>query len=293
MQNPLEKKLPHPVLFRLIQLATVSVFLGRAYQHLFWDAPYREILWDPFWSGYIVENIFGIPWDDFAQNQSVDATISKLVIGIGFFYLACAVVAIFIKCLGKWGRGLMLIGSFALFVLALAYTKEHFYHFGQFFEYSLQICSPVFLVWLLSRGPFHMLIGAMKLNIALTFICHGLYAIGYYPVPGLFLSMTIHVFGTDAAQTATFLKVAGVLDFAVALGIFLPARASKWILLYAVIWGGATAMARIVGNFYWQFPLESLHQWTSEAVYRFPHFLIPAALWWYYRNNGSVYEEKT
>ena len=39
----------NPVL--LLQWATIGVFAGRAYQHLFWDAPYREVIWDPDLSG--------------------------------------------------------------------------------------------------------------------------------------------------------------------------------------------------------------------------------------------------
>ncbi len=262
-----------------MQLATVAVFAGRAYQHLFWDAPYREVIWDPYWSAWIVESVFGLSWDEFARNPAVDAGIRSVIFGLGVFYLLCALTAVFVKKTGRRGRGLMIAGSAALVLLAVAYTKARFYHFGQFFEYTLQFSSPLFLVYLLGNGLTRRLILSMKIAIALTFTCHGLYALGYYPVPGLFMSMTIHILGTDASQTLFFLKTAGILDFLVAIGIFLPAKFSRWFLLYAIFWGGATALARILGNFYWQFPLDSLHQWAYEAVYRFPHFLIPAAVW--------------
>jgi hypothetical protein len=217
-------------------------------------------------------------WDEYARNPAVDAAISRLVYGLGWFYLICALAAAFISRLGRWGRALMVAGSIGLVFLALAYTKDRFYHFGQFFEYALQFGSPLFLIFLLKHGITDRLVLTMKIATSLTFTCHGLYAIGYYPVPGLFMSMTIHILDTDAAQTIMFLKTAGILDYLVAVGIFLPARFSRWFLLYAVFWGAATAAARVLGNFYWQFPLDSLHQWVYEMVYRFPHFLIPASL---------------
>lgn len=285
-RKPLEKQ-QNTIVFRLVQGAAVAVFAGRAYQHLFWDAPYREILWDPRWTGWVVEEVLGMSWHSFAQNPSVDAVVQKVIQGLGVFYLLCCVVAVFINRLGRWGRAMMVVGSAMLVLLAAAYAKDHFYHFGQFLEYALQFGSPLFLIWMLRHGPQPQLLASMKIAIALTFTCHGLYAVGFYPVPGLFMSMTVHILGTDAAQTLLFLKTAGIMDFVVSVGIFLPWPISRILLVYATFWGLATSMARVVGNFYWQFPVESLHQWAYEAVYRFPHFLIPAAVWWALRSEES------
>jgi hypothetical protein len=118
----------------------------------------------------------------------------------------------------------------------------------------------------------------MKVAVALTFACHALYALGYYPRPGYYTEMTMNILGLENSGAIQFLLAAGLLDFVVAVGIFMPAQWSKWILLYAVFWGFATAMARIVGNFYMDFPLDSLHQWAYQAVFRFPHFLVPLLL---------------
>ena len=75
------------------------------------------------------------------------------------------------------------------------------------------------------------------------------------------------------------LQVAGVLDFVLAVLIFIPGKAARWALAYAVLWGLATSVARVWANVYWEFPLESLHQWLFESVMRLPHALIPLALW--------------
>ncbi|MEK7258126.1 MAG: hypothetical protein AAB316_25445, partial [Bacteroidota bacterium] len=85
--------------------------------------------------------------------------------------------------------------------------------------------------------------------------------------------------GVDEQGAKLFLNVVGVLDFVVGAGIFLPEKWARPVLLYAAAWGLATAWARIAGNFYWQFPLSSLHQYLFETVFRLPHFLVPMALY--------------
>jgi hypothetical protein len=42
-----------------------------------------------------------------------------------------------------------------------------------------------------------------------------------------------------------------------------------------------TAVARIYTNFYIDFWWESILQWMPHTLYRMPHFLIPAATWWW------------
>ncbi len=276
--------------FRILQIAAVSVFAGRAYQHIFWDAPYREILWDPVYTGWLVEHFTSLSWETYVTHPKGDLMIQGLIRGQGVFYVFCAIVAALIHRLPKWCRWLLMLGAFNLMVLALIYMKDKFYHFGQFFEYSLQFATPVFLyIALRSQTITDSLIRWMKIAIALTFACHGLYAIGYYPRPESFMTMTQSILGLDATATKWYLNTAGVLDYVVAFGIFLPYR--KLVLaslLYASFWGLLTTLARIIGNFYWDFPLESLHQWVFEAVFRFPHFLIPLAVWVLIKQGGVV-----
>jgi hypothetical protein len=46
-------------------------------------------------------------------------------------------------------------------------------------------------------------------------------------------------------------------------------------------------MARLLGNFYSDFIIRSLHQNTFEMLYRLPHGLIPLLLL-YMHNKGSI-----
>ena len=92
----------------------------------------------------------------------------------------------------------------------------------------------------------------------------------------MFVDMVINIFQFSEVHAKLFLKIAGVLDFLVAILIFIP-RISTYALLYAALWGGLTALARTWANFYWSFPLESLHQHLYETIYRLPHMLVPLA----------------
>ena len=93
------------------------------------------------------------------------------------------------------------------------------------------------------------------------------------------MTMTGNLLGLSGQSAIRFLNIMGIMDFIMAIGIFLPNKYGKWALMYCVVWGFLTSMARVFGNFYWEYPMESLHQWVYEAVYRAPHFLIPLWAW--------------
>jgi hypothetical protein len=273
----------YQIIFRIVQISAVAVFLGRAYQHLFWDAPFRALFWEDGWMQWLVESTTDMSWKEYATSPAVNQHIENIVIAHGYFYLFCALVAVFIKQLPKWAGKILILGSIALIFLATLYMKEKFFHLGQFFEYSLQFLSPVFLYFLVHREKLKPRVWLlMKVAIALTFTCHGLYALGYYPRPGVFTTMTMNILGVEENTAISFLQIAGILDFVISLGIFLPWRFAKYSLGYAIFWGFGTAMARVWGHFHWQFWESTLHQYIFESVMRFPHFLIPLAVWLYY-----------
>ena len=112
-------------LITILKLSTFLVFLGRAYQHIVWDAPYRTFLWDESILKGSIETIFGIAWNDYVTNLSAANTISFSIKTIGVFYLLCAIVTLLIKPnMKKLGKFFLLGGSIGLFILALLYCKE-------------------------------------------------------------------------------------------------------------------------------------------------------------------------
>lgn len=272
--------------FLIVQWATICVFFGRAYQHLFWDAPFRSLLWSEEWMSWLVEGVLNTPWSEYVRSPQTDTNVQSFIAVHGVLYLLAALVALFIKRVPRLLHYLLLLGAGGLALLAFMYMKEKFFHFGQFFEYSLQVGSPLFLFYLVRKPhlPNKRFIFIVKCAIAITFVCHGLYAINYYPRPGNFTQMTMSILNISEPTAYQFLTIAGVMDFIVAIGIFLPKRWAAPFLLYTIVWGFGTSIARVWANFYPDFFVEVLHQWSWETIMRFPHFLIPFAVWWWERN---------
>ena len=283
----LNKKLPLltnrlTLFLKLLQLSTFTVLLGRAWQHLYWDAPFRALLWDEQLLSGLVQSFTSMNWETYITSMEIDERISTLIKGFGYFYLISAILTFFIHKIPKFFRPFLWISSLALITLALLYCKERFFSIGQFFEYTLQFGSPFFLWWWLrqeqSPNSLPKLTFILKVAIALTFTCHGLYAIGYYPIPVQFMEMTMNILGVDEEMTKSFLLTAGILDFAVAIGIFLPWKWARFFLLYAIFWGFGTSIARVWAYFNWEWLDYVLLQWLHETVMRMPHFLIPLAV---------------
>lgn len=265
-------------LILVLRISVALVFIGRAYQHLFWDAPFRSLLWDQALLEGSIHSLFNVNWNDYATSPQVNYGIQLLIRGFGLFYLSLGLLAIFIKEKHKKLASLFLLGSLSLAFLAFLYCKEKFFHTGQFFEYSIQIAAPVLLYGALQnrmRKQTLLIIGMVATG--LTFVCHGLYAIGYYPRPGKFVDMTINILHVKEVVAHQFLWMAGLLDFA-AVGGMLIKVTRKWSVMYMAFWGLVTAIARLWSGLDWNFLGATLHQNIADMLYRIPHGLIPLAL---------------
>lgn len=262
--------------FKIVQIATVAVFLGRAWQHWRWDAPFRTLLWDENWMSGLVQTFLGMDWASYSSSPVVDATIQNGIQLMGVYYFLAAIAALFIRKFPAFLKWIVIVGGVCLVLLAGLYCKEKFFNLGQFFEYSLQFGSPFLLVYLLKQPIVSdRLFLLIKFGIALTFTCHGLYAVNFYPRPGLFTEMTMNILQVNDQMAIRFLNTAGIMDFIISIGIFLPRQLGKYSLLYAVLWGLATTLARVWAHFDVEWLDYVLVQWLHESVMRFPHFLIP------------------
>ena len=259
-----------------LRIATFMVFAGRAWQHLFWDAPYRTLFWDQAWMEGIASTITGLDWQSYATSLATDAFIRWLIIFSGCFYALCAVLSLLIDGKSKaWMGRILLLGSTGLTFLAFLYMKEKYFHVGQFFEYSAQIASPVFLYLMVRHQPdLRTLLRWVNTVIAITFICHGLYAIGYYPRPGFFVDMVINSLGVTESVAHKILEIAAILDFIAAALLLLP-QTQRTALWYMFLWGLLTSLARPIAQVGADFFLTDMHRWLPEFIFRAPHFLLP------------------
>ena len=264
-------------------MALVSLLLGRAWQHLFWDAPFRTLLWNEELLKFFVEKFTTLSWHQYVTSEKVDQGIQNLIKIFGSFYLFGAFISYFAVKKKIWALNYIFVTGLGLVFLGLLSWAEKFFYFGMLFEHSIQMATPfIFYLfflkdpWITPRTDQKMLL-ILKVSIALTFIGHGLFAIGFYPVPGHFIDMLINVFGCSEKSAKTFLMIMGTIDIISSIGLFIrPIRIfSLWFMIG---WGAITAMARITAHLDFQLLAFTGNQWVYEMMVRLPHALIPLFL---------------
>lgn len=246
---------------------------------MFWDAPFRALLWDEQWMKGLVEGLFQVDWQVYVRSPQVDQAIQNTIRANGVIYLICALASLLIHLIKKWAYPIIYFGSFSLLFLAFLESKEHFFYLGQFFEYSLQFSTPVFFVLAhkYQRISPRLLLW-IKIAAAITFVSHGLFAIGFYPRPGYFVEMVMNIVGVGQGSAVQILILAGILDFIVGVLIFFPKKIALPATAYMVIWGFGTTAARIWAYFHPEIAMDVMHQWFYQSLFRAPHFLMPALI---------------
>ncbi len=255
----------------LLITAAMCICGGHALRHFLFDVPYRALVWDEKIWGRTLKDWSG--WLSSFGDESVLYTIS-VVLGI---VLLTAAISLIHPDFPKWKKRVLLFASFILFGITVLESKEQFFRIGQFMEGSIQWTLPFLLAY---YSPFReKFLFALKLAVSLTFVGHGLYAFGIYPIPGHFLDMVLALFPLDEPQAILFLKVAGVLDFLVAVLIFIPGKWAKYALMYATVWGFLTALARLAVTIELGSEGEGLLWGLTQTVYRLGHGLVPLFLY--------------
>lgn len=273
---------PNTAVIYLLKMATFLVFIGRAYQHLCWDAPYREFFWDHASNEFFIKLIFNISWFEYVTSPLFDSYIQWAIKGMGGIYLLLAVMTLFINKNHRVLCRLLKVGSFFLFILAYLYFKAKAFQLAQLIEYSSQVAAPFLLALCLKddENDSQKIFNILRISIAFTFLGHGLYAVGFYPVPGPFIDMIIKIIGGNEANAIFLLKMAGTFDIIIFFILMNPKfhRFYPVFLTVACIWGLVTAFARVVAHFKVEFWSPTLHQWAFETLVRLPHGLLPLSL---------------
>ncbi len=259
----------------LLRICVLLTFLGRTYEHLRWGVNYREIFWNYKLVGKWVARLSDKSWAEYVSDPTVNANIDIMIQGIGIVFALAGFAALFINQQRKWLAIPIVTGI--LFYLVLVWL--HYFGFVNrlplALEFSAQIgCSLLLLYAVFKNPPAEKFNLWVKIVVALTFVAHGFYACGFTDRPAGFLNMTMRGFGVRKDLAIDILIIAGILDFVAALGIFLK-PAQRIAFAYCILWGFATAFARIYANYYDYRPWASLDQWTWKFLVRTSHYMLP------------------
>lgn len=264
----------------ILQIATSLVLIGRGWEHFIGDPAYHAFFWNHTLFGWFIEGILGIEWNNFLTNTVYDDRLLAFqhIIGATLLTLA-ALIWIPIKN-RKLTSYTLLSTTLLLLILSTFKTLDHFATIGQFIEQLSQITCPLLLL-LFCREDFSLpkIQTLLKVIIALTFIGHGLYAIGFYPQPPVFIKM---IRGTTACEYATaqiILYFVGALDIIAALLLFFPNKRIQQLALgHIILWGFITAFGRFFGSVNYNHFWFTTQQFWHLSAFRMVHGLLPLVL---------------
>ncbi len=263
----------------IIKLACVLLFFGRGWQHFFWDAPFRTVLWNEDLLKGLVESMSSMTWKEYVTSPSVDTFIGGMTRAFGVFYFICAIAVPFITENTKKLGAILIAGSCSLGLLYFLMFMEKFFYVGMLIEHALQFGAPLILyVALFSKNFYNRYQNAFKSLVALTFVGHAMFALGIHPVPGHFIDMIINVFGMSEGAARGFLLTAGTLDVLFAVLLFFQ-KTERAALIFMIFWGAVTSLARIVAHLDHELMALTSHEWVHETLLRAPHFMVPLAMY--------------
>ncbi|MCM2278524.1 MAG: hypothetical protein NDJ89_10660 [Oligoflexia bacterium] len=262
-----------------LALACALSLGGWAAQHFFWELPYRAFFWSQGLLGPVPE-LLGFSWEDYASSGGLAFFLEALSATAGAMLLtASAATLAGLLAPGTWlarrAPQLLAAASILLAFLALLFFKESGFRAGPLLELSSQVATPALLARWRARSEGTRL--AIQAAVALTFFGHGLFAVGFYPVPGNFVDLTLQLVGGTESHARSLLRVVGTLDLLMAPALFIPGL-GKAALTYGVLWGFLTTVARPAAALAIGADASALAYSISEMLCRTPHFLLPAAL---------------
>ena len=279
----------NPVIIRILRISTFLMFLGRAWEHIYWEGPFRNFFYNPHGFGQVLEWISGRTLPEIYKDHFYEHLIDNISIGIGFVFAFAGIAVLFYSPTRIFLKWTIRLGVICLAFTFYGFFVDKHYSYGTLFEYSAQFVTPILFLWYCSGIHEVMRLRAAKIAISLTFFCHGLFAAGYYPQPGNFLDMLIIGFRMQEGMARVMLMDVGLLDFVFAAAVLVPFNLmyykSIWskvlkvfflgLLSYAVVWGFMTSIARFYTHFNSHFIWQSFEGFFYEFLVRLPHGLLP------------------
>ena len=260
---------------RLLQVIASLTLLARGWLTFRWDHPVRGLLWDENLLSQFLEQVWNIDWATYHAGS--DHWITFGIQGLGTFWMLAAILPWLIDTRFHLAASrILLLASLSLVADSGIRCMEAFYGIGMFIEHALQCVAPLAVVLYARDDESRRGHNILRIAAALTFVGHGLYAVGFHPVPVHFLNMTMDLLRCSDATALQFLLVVGILDFVVAALVLLPAlRVQQAGLAYMVLWGGATALARVLTYYDPSVDLYGLDPGIAQTLVRTAHWALP------------------
>lgn len=251
------------------------------------DSPIRGLFWQEGWWSPLMKNPGGLSWDEWAKQS--DPVITTTLSFVGMALIAIATVPWLLSLVPKL-RWLLWVGFFLLVIDSFARWVASDYDWGMAIEHSLQMSAPVALFFAAAKeagraGRSNALL--LLIATGFTFAGHGFYAAGIHPVPLSYQTMTMKLLSCSESFAFKFLLTAGVIDILAALLLFFaPLR--KPALLYCIVWGFLTALARVTSHFNSANCGWNLDPWLFETAVRTSHWLLPLLVLGMLRERGKL-----
>ncbi len=258
---------PSPV--RLLWLSSICLVLGRAIQAVWGNSGIVDFLAFESISGIVVK-LF-IPWERYVS-EVYPFLAEWASWGILFIYM----ISLLALISRVQNRFVLSIGGILLLAEVVLALPGDFYWLAGLAAKTL-MWSPVFF-YIFSRRPSHNWSYVGRWAVAAVFVSHGLSALNFLPVPGSYSDMITIVTGWSEGMARSLLLIVGLLDIIAALTILVMPGQYKFFWWYLILWGLATALARLGGNFSFQVDFASNSIWFAEMLIRLPHGLVPLAL---------------
>ena len=261
---------------RLIFFLAIAYGLGLFWQQLNGNVSYWGLAWDSSLWGPVAND-----WNHWLKHSSPFLEGILRITGMG---LSVLFILFF---LSKWNRNFVKkagsIITWSLSVFLFLYMLWGWYSRSWLWpwmaEHSIRIALPVLLFyWIYGNERQQVVANRVGLvALSLTFIGHGWFAMNLAPIPGDFLYMTTRILNIDEPAARQFLWIMGGLDLVAVIGFWIK-KIRRPALWYAFAWGILTALARLVGHFYMEIPLESFNEWLPEVLVRLGHGLVALIL---------------
>ena len=270
----------------ILRLGTFLCFAAWAWVHYYWEGPYTVLIWNE--TTYAWAESLGYNWDEIVGTGANDGLFQTLLSKLYWGYLICAVMAVSATKEKPIQLIVLCLGSLMMSVLMYAKYLKANSQLPMFVEHGGQMLMSALLASALYFGMKHKVtVSVAVIAFITTFAGHGCYAMGFWPTPSQFYGMTTIILGLEYEATTVFLRIAGILDFIVCVGILIP-KTRWYCAIYAAAWGLLTALARPVAGMSMELNYFGADQFLHEALIRAPHYLIPLFLVMLFKKQKSV-----